>query len=127
MSPPKRALYAVVCCLGGLVMAFVLTEAGLRLLESCSPASFYTQPPRSAFRDVETDWNLTYPVNSLGLRNPEVPPRKRPGSVRIVVIGDSFTFGQGCPDEAVFSRRLEAKLNRPDRAVEVVNVSNIGL
>jgi len=32
-------------------------------------------------------------INSRGLRGPEIPPRKRPGVLRIAVLGDSCTYG----------------------------------
>src|SRR5262249_10848349 len=57
----------------------------------------------------------------------EIPFRKPAGTVRVVVIGDSFTFGQGCSKADAFPDVLQTLLTRPDRPVEVVNVSNIGL
>src|SRR3954469_7158452 len=36
-------------------------------------------------------------INSLGLRNREISPKKPPGTYRIVVLGDSTTLGWGAP------------------------------
>ena len=44
-------------------------------------------------------------VNSLGFRDREVPP-KRPDRYRIVVIGDSFTWGSGIETEERYSNLL---------------------
>jgi lysophospholipase L1-like esterase len=62
-------------------------------------------------------------INSLGLRSPEVAIPKPPATIRILLLGDSFTFGFKAPDEQVFARRLEARLRRDYRsdAIEVVN------
>ena len=62
-------------------------------------------------------------TNSFGLRSPEVSVPKPGGTVRILMLGDSFTFGFGAADDEVFSRRLEARLRDayPSRTIEVVN------
>ena len=62
-------------------------------------------------------------TNSLGLRSPEVAIPKPSGTFRIVLLGDSFTFGFRAPDDEVFARRLEARLRQehPDTSIEVVN------
>jgi hypothetical protein len=46
------------------------------------------------------------PSNSLGFRDREVPPTT-PGKYRIVVVGDSFTWGAGIEREERFSNLLE--------------------
>jgi lysophospholipase L1-like esterase len=49
------------------------------------------------------------PPNSLGFREREIPP-KTAGRERIVVVGDSFTWGQGIERSERFSNLLEANL-----------------
>lgn len=60
-------------------------------------------------------------TNSLGLREREIGPRQ-PGSLRIVGLGDSFSFANGVTNEQtyfkVLERHLQAALGRP---VEVIN------
>jgi len=59
-------------------------------------------------------------TNSRGLRGTreyEVP--KPPSVVRIVALGDSFTFGDGVPDDATWPAQLE-------RAMPSVEVANLG-
>ena len=60
-------------------------------------------------------------TNSLGFRENEYPLQRRPGVRRIVVLGDSFTFGNGVEFEQTFSKRLEARLNRSAERYEVIN------
>ena len=52
----------------------------------------------------------TIHVNSAGFRGPEWPP---PATSEIVVVGDSQVFGLGVDDDATFSARLAAAVDRP--------------
>ncbi|HZI94602.1 MAG TPA: GDSL-type esterase/lipase family protein, partial [Patescibacteria group bacterium] len=61
-------------------------------------------------------------INSEGWRDRERSPEKPPGIFRIVVLGDSFTWGHGVEDEEIFTRRLEQKLS----GVEVLNMGLSG-
>jgi len=46
-------------------------------------------------------------TNSFGLRSPEVPVPKPRGTFRILLLGDSFTFGLRVAEQDVYARRLE--------------------
>jgi hypothetical protein len=63
-------------------------------------------------------------TNSFGLRSPEVAVPKPDDTFRILLLGDSFTFGMRvADDELIFARRLEHHLREryPSKHVEVVN------
>src|SRR5580765_3181920 len=63
-------------------------------------------------------------TNSFGLRSPEVAVPKPDDTFRILLLGDSFTFGMRvADDEQIFARRLELHLREryPSRRIEVVN------
>jgi hypothetical protein len=49
-------------------------------------------------------------INSFGLRSPEVAVPKPAGTIRILLLGDSFTFGLRVKDDETFGRRLEEDL-----------------
>ncbi len=49
-------------------------------------------------------------INSFGLRSPEVAVPKPAGTIRILLLGDSFTFGLRVKDDETFGRRLEEGL-----------------
>jgi len=60
-------------------------------------------------------------INSRGLRGPEYPFEKPAGTRRILVLGDSYTWGYGVADEELFTKLLEEKLVADGRAFEVLN------
>ena len=61
-------------------------------------------------------------LNSFGLRSPEVAIPKPPGTVRILLLGDSFTFGYQAATDEIFARRLEERLTGTGGTkIEVVN------
>ncbi len=103
-----------------LGIALVLTECVLRL--------FYEPPP--IWRDPQVKhlespllgwvhapsshgYSIDVPVsiNSAGLRDEEIPPEKPAGEIRILALGDSFTFALGVRHEEIWAQQLERILN----------------
>lgn len=63
---------------------------------------------------------VEYVTNSIGLREREL--NKRPKAEKtILVLGDSFIWGDGLPVESLVTTKLEKKLNQIGYNVEVVN------
>lgn len=61
-------------------------------------------------------------VNSLGLRSAEIPDEKKPGEVRILLLGDSCVFSDRVDQSRALDAALERELRaRTGRAVRVVN------
>lgn len=60
-------------------------------------------------------------TNSLGLRNKEINADKQPGVKRILILGDSYTFGVYVDDNETFSARLESLLQEDGYKIEVIN------
>ncbi|MEX0696117.1 MAG: SGNH/GDSL hydrolase family protein [Dongiaceae bacterium] len=62
-------------------------------------------------------------INSLGLRDREYEFAKPAGTVRILMLGDSLTFGWGAPVDGTTAKRLEGRLDAadPGRRYEVIN------
>lgn len=78
------------------------------------PGTFFVQPER--YGDVE------YRFNRQGYRDDDHDP-ERPAR-RILVLGDSVSFGLGVDQEAIWPRRLEAALaERYGGGYEVVNLA----
>jgi lysophospholipase L1-like esterase len=63
-------------------------------------------------------------TNDLGFRDrrASIPP-KQPGEFRIIVIGDSITFGPGLEYDQLYTSLLEAALRRRHPEVRVINLS----
>ena len=116
----------------GVLLAVALAEVALVWL--MPPPVIYHEPQPSFDYDERLGWKLRpgqrsftvgEPVttNALGLRSPEVAAQEAEGELRILVLGDSQTFGNGVGQEETYPRRLEALLaaRRPARRVTVVN------
>jgi lysophospholipase L1-like esterase len=65
-------------------------------------------------------------TNSHGLRSPECAYDKPAGTRRLLVLGDSFAWGYGVADNAVFSRVLEPQLAAGGTPWEVINTGVSG-
>ena len=81
------------------------------------PTLVYKHRPglRRSYQGVEVS------INELGLRD-RVLTEKRKDELRLLMLGDSITFGWGVPVEQTFSRRLEEILSRKlGRDVRTVN------
>lgn len=118
----ERVIALALLCASTL-FALVAAEVGVRFL----------------YRDVSTTtgdpvswwarrWRQANPIerNALGYREDEIAA-KEPGVFRIVVIGDSFTQGQGIPVEDRLTDLLEARLDRDHpRRFEVLNFGRSG-
>jgi len=73
---------------------------------------------------VRSEFSFRVVTNSLGFREPRLPAPKPPGTVRVVVVGDSFTQGFGVAESESYPRLLEKLLHSDDpaRHYEVVNL-----
>ncbi|MDH3284004.1 MAG: SGNH/GDSL hydrolase family protein, partial [Acidobacteriota bacterium] len=88
---------------------------------------------RHAYRDVTTTgdntsyfaqrWRHEHPpvLNALGFREREISERPPPGTYRIAVAGDSFTYGQGILEEDRLTNIVERRLNHSGPRYEVLN------
>jgi hypothetical protein len=81
------------------------------------------------FYEAQNEW-IEYKINSLGFREHETPLQKPPHTFRILVVGDSVSFGIRVNQPYVFSERLEHYLNarksNPALTFEVINASVCG-
>ncbi|MBF0215741.1 MAG: hypothetical protein HQL30_01975 [Candidatus Omnitrophica bacterium] len=83
--------------------------------------------PGGKGRSVMREWNVSYDINSGGLRDREYPVEKGEGVYRILFIGDSFTEGYGVEAEKCFVKLLESKLNGESRSPRTFEVINCGI
>jgi lysophospholipase L1-like esterase len=69
-----------------------------------------------------TYYGVDVQTNSLGFRDREYSPPKPAGDRRIILLGDSFTFGWGVRLEDTCSRRLERMLDEAGIPCHVINM-----
>jgi hypothetical protein len=60
-------------------------------------------------------------ISSQGLRDRDFAIEPPPGRARILMLGDSLTFGWGVPGDKTYSKRLEQMLRAAGHEVEVIN------
>ena len=60
-------------------------------------------------------------TNSYGFRDDEIPLEKPSGTKRILVLGDSVSFGHGVEGNETFSEQLEDLMSTSKRPVDVIN------
>jgi hypothetical protein len=107
-----------------LVVPLVLLEIGLRIAGPLLPgdyqtASFVETHPAFGRRNRPGEgWKKTseytswVEVSAKGLRGPDTEFAKPPGELRVLVLGDSFTFAEQVNLPETFVQRLEDQLNR---------------
>lgn len=112
-------LYALLLALE-LSLRFVV-GLGNPVLYQYDPACGYLPAPNQHVRRFfrEND------INSFGMRSPEVSPHKSPGTLRILFLGDSVTYGTTYVDQSqIFTSLLARDLPQQlHRRVEVLNAS----
>jgi len=98
------------------------TSRGRRLIPN---ARVLIKNHRISRRDIEMK------INSLGFRDDEILHEKASDELRILILGDSITWGSYLQAEETFVERAEGYLRQslPGRSVEVINagVGDIGL
>jgi GDSL-like Lipase/Acylhydrolase family len=86
------------------------------------PLLFYHMRPNTNYVNVLGD---TFTTNDLGFRT--VPTTPKPSGVkRIVIVGDSWTYGQGVRYEQTFTNQLQKMLNRGGERWQVYNLAMPG-
>jgi len=67
-------------------------------------------------------------TNSEGLRNSEVPEKKKTAEIRILCMGDSWTIGQSVREDKTYPKQLEKMLKEkyPHKNIRVINGGMFG-
>ena len=133
MKPPrKRALRKkFVLLLFGLAFGLLLTEVFLRIIGYSNPL-FYTTDYYRGFAlapgvagEYQREGGSYVRISSDGLRDREHARTRPADTVRIAVLGDSYTEAMHLPMEQAYWSLLEQKLRQcnafPGKQVEVIN------
>jgi len=137
---PRAARKKLGLSLASLALLFAAGEAGLRiagfapleelransvwsfLAASDDPVLGYELIPRAHGAGFGTEVS----VNSLGFRGREIELEKPQGARRIVVLGDSITFGNDLSLEETYPQRVEDLLAQAGHAAQVCNLGVTG-
>jgi lysophospholipase L1-like esterase len=143
----------LVLCLSSTLVALLVAEGAVRILDlgpkryakrRTEPKGFielinhpdglFLYPPDSTFSLIYDpagdergyfgpEGRVDFRINGHGLRGPEVPLEKAPETLRVLVLGDSITFGDGVRYEDTYPARLEELLGSrmSGKKVQVVN------
>lgn len=102
-------------------------------LEYASPEQWVLNPgplrPGQSFTDrFKRALPFKVSVNNLGFRGRDVPLTHRPGRLRVLCLGDSYTFGAYVDDTETWPAQLEVALRQrfPEKEIEVINAGISG-
>ncbi len=116
-----------------ILLFFIGAELALRISYAQTNTDYYRQyhpvlghslTPNANYTEADPfqEFTIDYHINSLGLRDREYPLEKPNNTIRILILGDSFTEGFGVQSEETFTKQLEKKLNKDsDYTYEVIN------
>ncbi|HET9209341.1 MAG TPA: GDSL-type esterase/lipase family protein [Thermoanaerobaculia bacterium] len=134
-----RRLAARLLLLGfSLGVSLLIAEAAVRLVRpqavmTVSRGLYVPDPPRRyrlqpGFRGTvsnRVEFDTRVAINREGLRGPEIGP-KSPGTLRVLVLGDSFAFGVGAQSDETYPARLQEILRARGIRAEVLNAGAPG-
>jgi lysophospholipase L1-like esterase len=136
---PLRRAAARLLLLGISVLAGLLVaEVAVRLVRpqavmTVSRGLYTPDPPRRyrlqpGFRGTvgnRVEFDTRVSINREGLRGTEIAPRM-PGALRVLALGDSFTFGVGAREKDTYPVRLQEILRSRGVRAEVLNAGAPG-
>ncbi|MCX5686933.1 MAG: hypothetical protein NTW09_05720 [Candidatus Omnitrophica bacterium] len=119
------------------IIFFMAAEASLRIcglfdknrgLKNCmgEPNKKYHHAfkPNSSFRLIapkNNEYSVFIRINNYGFRGEDIALSKKPGTIRILAMGDSFLFGVGAEEDETIPYLVEKYLKERGGNVEVIN------
>lgn len=136
---PLRRLAARLFLLGiSLLIGLLLAEFAVRLVrpqpvmvvsrglyEADSPRRYRLKPGFEGSLTNRVEFNTQVAINQKGLRGPEIRP-KAPGTLRVLALGDSFTFGVGAQAGETYPAQLQQILRSRGVRAEILNAGTPG-
>lgn len=110
---PPLLILSITSLLGLLVL-----EAAVRIVEPKKVLREYFEQPHLVFHHrfvpnasgshKTLEFNVSYSINAIGLREREISRNKPEGTKRVLLLGDSFTEGNGVEAKDAFPARVQA-------------------
>ncbi len=120
---------------GSCVVTFIALEAAVRMKYGSQPFFIYPQVihenthygyKMKPNQKGTYTWDKPVETNSFGFRDTEWAVPKSKGKIRIMCIGDSFTFGNAVRIEDTYPKILEKRLRAVNPNVEVISTAAAG-
>lgn len=130
-----RAVNVLLSVLVSCVLALLVLEGGLRLLPAFRPQDSvnefhpelgWVKQPNAVVERSTAELDVTFEINSHGLRDDEGPIAKSPNTFRVMALGDSFVLGYTVDRNELFVDQLEHWWNAEHRRVDVINAGTEG-
>lgn len=125
----KRGIgnFLLVCASVGLALGLALGvdwSAGRLMTDPVLTAGLLFPPNVSAYYEA-SEYTFTAEINNIGIRDNDTTLKKK-HAVRVLAIGDSYTYGWGVPIEDAWVKVLEKNLRDRGHDVEVLNLGAPG-
>jgi lysophospholipase L1-like esterase len=146
MITKKEILNRVFLTAASLVIMLILMELIIRLMPykynykadshfyepihrySNAREVMYELVPNSGFEDSNNLWHVPIHINSYGFRYRDFTLEKARDDIRVLVLGDSVTFGPGVEENKTYTLLLEQMLKKRNetRQYEIINTAVVG-
>lgn len=133
-------VWRAVVALGALLVSVIASEGLLRLFDVGTSEALFTvneqeyfdvpglfEPEQSLTEAAGTRFEHRTTINALGYRGAGFPLRKPPGEYRVLMVGDSFTWGHNVDDAATLPASLERVGRIACSRVRIINAGVSGL
>jgi hypothetical protein len=130
-----KALNVLLALVVSLAVAAGVMEVGLRLLGMGPQPTInrfdadlgWVKTPGGTARKKTGEFDITFHINALGLRDDEMAgPAKPAGTYRVLMLGDSFVLGYTVDRDDLFVDILETWWQSEGRKIDVVNAGTEG-
>ena len=130
-----RSINILLALLVSLICGALVLEGGLRLMgrgpkstiNQFDPLTGWSKKPGAIGQRKTPEFNVTYKINALGLRDSDTTSYAKPaGTFRVLFLGDSFTLGYTVDEHDLFIEQLGRAWNGEGRHVDVVNAGTEG-
>lgn len=132
--PRKKLIHYLIMVLLVMVSSVILAELMLRLFARVSVQGVHTaseqvfnripgvfEPGQDVVVQPRKELTHRVSINSLGYRGRDISPQKSPGTIRILCLGDSVTFGDFVNNNETYPHHLQALFEENLMPVEVIN------
>lgn len=132
ISPVKKFVFSIITIVLALIVILSINEVVFRIVRGApNPLGATTQKTMTSLFEPGTvienktnqfnEYNYSVRINSHGYRGPEFTTPKPEGVKRIMLMGDSFTFGVGANGDETIPALVGERLKKIDSTVEVIN------